>query len=103
MRKNGDEVAAAILRDAAEELALAVSAVAEGLNMADETFQVAVSGSVFKAGDPLLIPFSEYVKSTARNAEIVSPRFEPAMGAVFLALRLVSSLFFEERKTKTLL
>ena len=86
--KNDDEVAAIILRDAAEELALAVSAVAKGLSMEDKIFQVAVSGSVFKAGEPLLIPFSEYVKSTARNAEIISPRFEPAMGAVFLALRL---------------
>jgi N-acetylglucosamine kinase-like BadF-type ATPase len=87
LAKAGDEVAATILRDAAEELALAANAVIRGLNMEGKAFQVAVSGSVFKAGKPLLIPFSEYVKSTAPRAEIIPPRFEPAMGAVFLALQ----------------
>jgi N-acetylglucosamine kinase-like BadF-type ATPase len=85
----GDEVATTILRDAAGELALAANAVIKGLGMQDEQFQVAVSGSVFKAGEPLLIPFAESVKSTAPRAEITSPRFEPAMGAVFLALQEV--------------
>ena len=87
LAKAGDEVATDILKDAAEELALAASAVIRELSMEDEAFQVAVSGSVFKAGEPLLIPFTEFVKSTAPRAEIAHPRFEPAMGAVFLALQ----------------
>jgi len=85
--KDGDEVAAIILRDAAEELALAAIAVIKGLNMQNEVFQVAISGSVFRAGEPLLTPFSEHLRSTAPNVEVIAPRFEPAMGAVFLALR----------------
>lgn len=85
--KDGDEVAAMILENAAEELALAATAVIKGLNMQNEVFQVAISGSVFNVGEPLLTPFSEYLKSTAPNVEVIDPRFEPAMGAVFLALQ----------------
>lgn len=83
----GDEVAMEILKDASEELALAANAVIEALGMEDSEFQVATSGSVFKAGELLLTPFGESVKSIAPRAEIIPPRFEPVMGAVFLALQ----------------
>ena len=85
--KDGDDVAVMILKDAAEELALAAIAVIKGLNMQNETFPIAISGSVFNAGEPLLKPFSQRLKSAVPNAEIIAPKFEPAMGAVFLALR----------------
>lgn len=87
LAKSGDKVATEILKDAARELALAANAVINGLDMKDENFQVAVSGSVFNAGKPLLIPFAESVKSTAPRAAIIQPKFEPAIGAVFLALK----------------
>jgi len=87
LAKAGDEVATEILRDAAEELALAASTVIRGLNMEDDEFRIATSGSVFKAGEPLMIPFAESVKSTAPRTEIIPPMFEPAVGAVFLALQ----------------
>ncbi|MFC1716232.1 N-acetylglucosamine kinase, partial [Candidatus Poribacteria bacterium] len=87
--KDGDAVATAILRNAAEELALTASAVIEGLSMQDEAFQVAVSGSVFKAGELLLTSFSEYLKPAAPYAQIIPPRFEPAVGAVFLARQVM--------------
>ncbi len=85
--KAGDKAAIAILRDSASELALTANAVISELSMEGEEFQVAVSGSVFKTGELLLTPFAERVKSTAPRAEIIPPRFEPAMGAVFLALQ----------------
>ena len=85
----GDRIAAEILKDAAEELALAARAVIKCLNMEDEEFQVAASGSVFKAGELLLTPFAESVKSIAPRAEVIAPRFEPAIGAVLLALQAV--------------
>jgi N-acetylglucosamine kinase len=87
LAEDADEVATAILEDAAEELALAVNTVIKGLDMQDEEFQVAASGSVFRAGKVMMLPFEKCVKSKAPRAEIVSPRFEPAMGAVFLALQ----------------
>ena len=87
LAKAGDGVAIEILKDAGEELALAANAVIEALGMEDNEFQVATSGSVFKAGELLLTPFVESVKSIAPRAEIIPPRFEPVMGAVFLALQ----------------
>ncbi len=87
LAKDGDEVAMTILRNAAEELALAANTVIRCLNMEEREFQVAASGSVFKAGKPLLMPFSESIKSTAPKAEVIHPRFGPAVGAVFLALQ----------------
>ena len=83
----GDEVSLGILRDAAQELALAANAVIRGLRMEDEKFQFAASGSVFKAGEIILAPLSKSVKLAAPRAEIISPRYEPAVGAVLLALR----------------
>jgi N-acetylglucosamine kinase len=87
--KDGDEIAIAILKDAAAELALAVEAVVSGLDMENEAFHVAISGSVFKAGELLIAPFSEHVRATARYSEVISPKFEPAMGAALLALQMV--------------
>lgn len=97
--RGGDEVAINILKDAGEELALTANAVINGLGMEDEKFQVAVSGSVFNAGEILLIPFCNSVKSQARYAEIVRPRFEPVVGALFIALREsgVDLSIFEKR------
>jgi len=85
----GDDVATSILRDAAQELALTANAVIKKLHMEDDEFEVAASGSVFKAGELILSPFAEFVKSTAPGAEIISPRFDPAMGAALLALQEV--------------
>ena len=87
LAKAGDEVATEILKDAGEELALAANAVIKAVDMAEEEFQVATSGSVFKAGELLLKPFAESVKSIAPCAKIIPPQFEPVMGAVFLALQ----------------
>jgi len=87
LAKAGDDVSIEILKDAGEELALAASAVIKSLGMEDDEFQVATSGSVFKAGELLLIPFAESVKSTARRAKVIPPKFEPAMGAALLALQ----------------
>ena len=55
--------------------------------MEDEKFQIATSGSVFNAGNPLLMPFTKSVKSIAPHSEIIHPRSDPVTGALFLALR----------------
>jgi N-acetylglucosamine kinase-like BadF-type ATPase len=85
--KSGDPVSIGILEDAAQELALMAKAVIKGLNMENEEFLVAVSGSVFNAGDIILSPFTESIKAKAPKSEIIKPKFEPAMGAILLALR----------------
>ncbi len=100
----GDGVAIEILKDAGEELALAANAVMKALDMAEEELQVATSGSVFKAGELLLTPFRESVRSIAPRAKIIPPRFEPVMGAVFLALQkagvIIESLIGDESSHK---
>lgn len=89
LAKDGDEVALLIIQNAAEELALTANAVIKGLDMEDEKFEVAMSGSVFKAGDVLLKPFYGCVADIAPCAEFISPKFDPAMGAILLALQKI--------------
>ena len=86
MAKADDRVAIDIMKDAAKELALLAKAVIVGLNMADEKFEVAVSGSVFKAGDILIKPFTKLIKAGSPKAQVIQPKFEPTMGAVLLAI-----------------
>ena len=85
--KEGDKVARNILREAGKELGLAATAVIKGLHMENESFDVAPVGGVFKAGELILNSFEEVVMKTAPKCRIVSPRFEPVVGAVLMALR----------------
>jgi hypothetical protein len=43
-------------------------------------------GGVFRIGEMVLQHFREAVLSTSARSKIVEPRFEPAVGAVLLAL-----------------
>lgn len=88
--KSGDKVAIEILKDAAKGLAQLAKAVIKNLDMADEEFEVAISGSVFNAGDILLEPFTKSVESYSPKVRIIQPKFGPAMGAVLLALHSVN-------------
>lgn len=85
--KEGDKVARNILSEAGKELGLAATAVIKGLRMEKESFDVAPVGGVFKAGALILNSFEEVVMKTAPKCRIVSPRFEPVVGAVLMALR----------------
>jgi len=82
-----DEIALEILRDSAFELALSTKSVIKKLKMTGEKVLVATCGSVFDAGELLLKHFREHIKSDFPLAEIVSPKFKPATGALLLALR----------------
>jgi len=85
--ESGDEVAISILQDAGYELALAANAVICKLAMQDDKFLVAKSGSVFNSGKVLLETFTKHIKDNSPMAEIINPRFDPAMGAVLLAIK----------------
>ncbi|MBD3182432.1 hypothetical protein GF312_09085 [Candidatus Poribacteria bacterium] len=86
LAKEGDKVSLEILRDAGRELATAAVAVIEKLGMKYYNFPVAMSGSVFNAGEALTETFSKTVKNFAADVEIIDSAFKPAMGAVFMAL-----------------
>ena len=83
----GDAVAKRILAEAGRELASYAIAMAKALGMENEDVEVYTTGGVFKAGSHVLKPFEEEVKKILPRASFASPKFEPAMGAVFLALR----------------
>jgi len=85
--RQGDWRAREILQQAGWELGRLATAIIERLNMADEEFVVVPFGGVFKAGDLILRAFRETIITTAPKASVIRPRFEPAVGAMLLALR----------------
>ena len=86
--EEGDEVAAHILTEAGEELGRAAVAVIQRLRLRGR-FTVALTGGVFQLSEQLRAAFYETVRRAAPECSIKPPRFEPAVGAVLLALQEV--------------
>jgi glucosamine kinase len=85
---DGDEVANRIMRTAGGELARQVCVVIDRLGLTGE-FPVALVGSTFRSGEPLLSSFSEPVRTLNPRVRIVIPSIPPVGGALFLAARAV--------------
>jgi N-acetylglucosamine kinase-like BadF-type ATPase len=83
----GDAPALQILASAAEALANLPIAVLERLGALDQALPVAMTGGVFKAGEPFVGPFQRAVNQRAPAARVRPPLFPPIVGAVLLALR----------------
>lgn len=81
----GDEVARAILYDAAVELARAVNAVSKKLGLQSARFRLAYVGGVFEAGELILAPLQRLVLNCAPAAELAPPLMPPVCGALKLA------------------
>jgi len=75
----GDAVARSIVEGAGRELALGVATVAGKLGLADTAMEVSWSGSVFSAGDVIIVPFAEAVRKRCPTAR-VKPPVMPAVG-----------------------
>ncbi len=85
-----DPVARALVVHMGHELALYATAAIRRLDMTGLSFDVVLSGSVFKGRGALLTDtIREDILRVAAGARIVRPRFEPAVGAVILALEAV--------------
>jgi N-acetylglucosamine kinase-like BadF-type ATPase len=84
--RRGDAAAAGILQDAGVELGRLGMAVIRRLGMEQEAFAVVPFGGVFRIGEPVLRSFRETILAAAPRASVAPPRFEPAVGAVLLAL-----------------
>lgn len=80
----GDRVALAILQRAGAELGSAGTAVIHQLGIAGTEFDVALNGSVFKAGEYVIGPLNAKILENAPQARIVLPKFPPVIGAVLL-------------------
>lgn len=83
----GDEVAKEIVTTAAEQLAQLVAAVVRRLHLESQKIRVALSGGVFRRREMLIDRIERSLRSVCPDIEFIAPRFEPAIGAVILALR----------------
>jgi N-acetylglucosamine kinase-like BadF-type ATPase len=83
--EEGDREAFRILEDAGAELGAAALTVARKLVLSGD-FIVAPTGGAFNLG-LLKFSFDEALKQGASQCCIISPRFEPAVGAALLALK----------------
>ncbi|HEV2875303.1 MAG TPA: BadF/BadG/BcrA/BcrD ATPase family protein [Thermoleophilaceae bacterium] len=81
----GEPHAEAILADAASELALTACAGLGRLFEPDEPAAVSYAGNVFRAGTPLLRPFTHEVLSRRPGTEVLAPDGDALAGAALLA------------------
>jgi len=86
----GDQVAQNVVNFSARELALNVNAVIRQLNLQNLDFTIVLIGSVFKAGNIYLKPFSKLVHEFAPSAKLVKLSVPPVAGAVLLAAETVN-------------
>jgi N-acetylglucosamine kinase-like BadF-type ATPase len=82
----GDKVAQELINWAGVELGEMANAVIRQLDFEDETFDVVLSGSLFKAGPILIDPMWQTITNLAPNARLVHLKSPPVIGAVVLAL-----------------
>lgn len=79
-----DPAAQRIYEDGARELWQGVEAVAKKLGFLDG-YRVSYSGGLFKSGECALKPLKKLAENA--GAKLVSPRFEPDVGALMMAIR----------------
>ena len=85
-RDEGDEVAAAILERAAQELVAAAASVSARLGLTDEEFAFVLAGGMFKAAPWLRERIAQLLPDDRTPQPHVPLEVEPALGAVRLAL-----------------
>jgi N-acetylglucosamine kinase-like BadF-type ATPase len=81
----GEPHAAAILADAARELAITGCAALGRLFEPDEPAPLSYAGNVFLAGTPLMVPFRQEVTARRSATEVVPPEGDGLAGAALLA------------------
>ena len=84
--KAGDEVSEEIIRRAGCELGRLVKAVSKRMQSQESNRQVALIGSVFQQKDVLIPEMMRVLESVSLNVQFMDPEFDPAIGAVLLAL-----------------
>ena len=87
--REGDNVACAILERGGRYLGAMVNAVARKLGMMEEAFDVVTAGSVFKGSSPVLLDAMRVVvHGVCPHAQLVSPEFEPVVGALLMGIEI---------------
>ena len=82
----GDDVAKAILQQAARDNFLAVKAVINNLDFKENKFNIVVHGSVLTKNGLIFSEFSKFIKQEYPRTSIIVPQLDAAWGAVYIAL-----------------
>jgi N-acetylglucosamine kinase-like BadF-type ATPase len=85
-RADGDLVAAEIMIEAADELASAAASVISRLEMRGEQFPILLAGGMLKRSEWLAAEVERRMAEVAPRSEVRPLTFEPALGAVRLAI-----------------
>jgi N-acetylglucosamine kinase-like BadF-type ATPase len=89
----GDAAACDILKEGGRYLGAMVNATARKLDMCEEAFEVVMAGSVFKGEGPYLVDaMRTVIQETCPRAETVVPIYEPVVGALLMAMDLVTEV-----------
>lgn len=92
----GDAVASTILEQAGVELGRAIAAVLRQIEWLNTPVPIAPIGGVFRAGTLILDPMLAWVKQTNPDAYLITPRFQPAIGALLLSFRAAGHTINDE-------
>jgi N-acetylglucosamine kinase len=84
--EEGDEQAVVIVTEAGVELALAARVVIEALGMEKDTFEVVLSGGIFKGSPKMVEIIRQELGDVNPHAVVILPRREPVIGAGLIAL-----------------
>ena len=85
----GDFVAQEIITWAGQELGSLAVGVVRQLDLATETFDIVLSGSLYKGGEPLISPMRQTIQAVAPGATLVRLEAPPVVGGVLLGMEQV--------------
>lgn len=85
----GDAVAQAIITWAGQELGSLAVGVIRQLDLAAESFDVVLSGSLYNGGEPLIAPMRQTIQAVAPEARLVRLAAPPVVGGVLLGMEQV--------------
>jgi len=87
----GDEVACDLIVRLGAEVGVTANALIRRLSLEEENVEVVLAGSVFKGKGSLLFDTVErVVRGEAADARIIRPKYEPVVGAAFLAIEAMN-------------
>lgn len=96
----GDAVASDIVKWAGVELGEMANAVIRQLNFENLDFEIALIGSMFKSGEPLIAPMRETVHAIAPKAKLIPAEVKPVVGAALLGMEASGLLMTLEQRNQ---
>jgi N-acetylglucosamine kinase-like BadF-type ATPase len=96
----GDAAAQEIVKWAGMELGEMAKAVIRQLDFEALEFEIALIGSMFKSGEPLITPMRETVHAIAPKARLIPAEVKPVVGAVLLGMEASGLLLTLEQRNQ---